>query len=100
LFQSGVHGVLDLGHLRDQVGGGEQVRVRVAAGDDDVLVAGPGAQRRDHVEAGLGVDRHSKMPNAEPVSCGDANGSKVSLVQSPRIELNVSRMCGVSTFSE
>ena len=38
-----VHRVLDLRHLHDQVGGGDQVRVGVAAGDDHVLVAGRAA---------------------------------------------------------
>jgi hypothetical protein len=35
-----VEGVLDLGHLGGDVGDLEERRVRVAAGDDDVLVAG------------------------------------------------------------
>ena len=39
---AGVHRVLDLGHLGDQVGGLEQLLRGVAAGDDDVLAARAG----------------------------------------------------------
>jgi hypothetical protein len=38
-------------------------------------------------------------PNAEPVSCGEANGSKVRLVQSSSMASNVALMTGVSAVS-
>ena len=44
-----VHRVLDLHDLRDEVGELEQLGRGVAAGDDDVLEAGPIAQGRDDV---------------------------------------------------
>src|SRR3954453_13956262 len=46
---AGVHRVLDLGHLDDQVGGLDELRVRVATGYDDVLVARPVHQGLDHL---------------------------------------------------
>src|SRR5438132_4318589 len=44
-----VHRMLDLGHLRHQIGGVEQCLRRVAAGDHDVLGSGPGGQGRDYL---------------------------------------------------
>src|SRR3954449_707678 len=44
-----VHRVLDLHDLRDEFGELDELRRGVAAGDDDVLEAGPVAQRRDDV---------------------------------------------------
>ena len=48
-FWPGVHRVLDLGHLDDQVGGVDQPRVGVPAGDDHVLVARTPPQDVDDV---------------------------------------------------
>ena len=46
---AGVHRVLDLGHLHDQVGRGDQSGSASAAGDHHVLAAGPRREHRDHV---------------------------------------------------
>src|SRR5688572_9143124 len=44
---AGVHRVLDLDDLADEIGRLDQLRRRVAAGDDDVLEAGSVAQHGD-----------------------------------------------------
>lgn len=47
-FATDVHGVFDLGHFGDQIGGFEEGPGGVAACDDNVLVAGTGSESVDH----------------------------------------------------
>ena len=48
-LHAGAEGMLDLGHLGDQVGGLDQLVLGIAPGDHHVLAAGLGLERRHHV---------------------------------------------------